>query len=41
VLDESITRETLGCVVKDERDLRHVSDELNAGHFAAMLSLVS
>jgi MoxR-like ATPase len=40
-LDESIARQTLGCVLKDERDLRHVNDELNAGHFAAMLSLVT
>ena len=40
-LDESITRQTLGCVVKDERDLRHVNEELDAGRFASMLSLVS
>ena len=40
-LDESIVRETLGCVVKDERDLRHLNDELDAGHLAAMLSLAS
>jgi MoxR-like ATPase len=38
-LDEELVRETLGCVVKDEGDLRHLGSELDAGKLAAMLSV--
>ena len=38
-LDEELVRETLGCVVKDESDLRHLGRELDAGKLAAMLSM--
>lgn len=38
-LDESLIRATLGCVLKDERDLRSVEGELAAGRLPAMLSV--
>ncbi len=38
-LDEEVVRETLGCFLKDERDLHKVRAELDAGRLPAMLSL--
>jgi MoxR-like ATPase len=38
-LDVAIVRETLGCIVKDEDDLRTMEQMLDAGRLAAMLSL--
>ncbi|MFN8580902.1 MAG: MoxR family ATPase [Gemmatimonadaceae bacterium] len=38
-LDADIVRETLGCVVKDEGDIRTVSHLLDEGRLAAMLSI--
>ena len=38
-LDEDIVRETLGCIVKDEGDLRAMEQTLDEGRLAAMLSL--
>ena len=38
-LDEDIVRETLGCIVKDEGDLRAMEQKLDEGRLAAMLSL--
>jgi len=37
-LDEELVRETLGCFLKDERDLRAVGAELDAGRLPAMMS---
>ena len=37
-LDEELVRETLGCFLKDEGDLRVVGAELDAGRLAAMAS---
>jgi MoxR-like ATPase len=38
-LDETLVRETLGCLLKDEGDLRAVERSLDEGKLAAMLSL--
>lgn len=38
-LDTDIVRETLGCIVKDEGDLRAMNAKLDEGRLAAMLSL--
>ncbi|HKT09768.1 MAG TPA: hypothetical protein VJR24_17835, partial [Gemmatimonadaceae bacterium] len=38
-LDEAIVRETLGCVLKDESDLRMVDSALDAGRLEAMTSV--
>ena len=38
-LDADVVRETLGCIVKDEGDLRAMEGTLDAGRLAAMLSL--
>lgn len=38
-LDDDIVRETLGCIVKDEGDLRAMEQKLDEGRLAAMLSL--
>ena len=38
-LDAELVRETLGCIVKDEGDLRAMEQTLDAGRLAAMLSL--
>lgn len=38
-LDESVVRETLGCLVKDAGDLRFVEHQLDDGRLPAMLSL--
>jgi MoxR-like ATPase len=35
-LDDEVVRETLGCFLKDESDLRVIEQELDAGHLAAM-----
>jgi MoxR-like ATPase len=35
-LDDEVVRETLGCFLKDESDLRTIEQELDAGHLAAM-----
>jgi MoxR-like ATPase len=37
-LDEELVRETLGCFLKDESDLRAVGAELEAGRLPAMMS---
>ena len=37
-LDEELVRETLGCFLKDEADLKHVSARLDAGELAALSS---
>lgn len=37
-LDEEVVRETLGCVLKDERDLRKVEADLDGGRLHALLS---
>jgi MoxR-like ATPase len=37
-LDEELVRETLGCFLKDESDLRAVGAELDAGRLPAMMS---
>ncbi|HEU4641573.1 MAG TPA: MoxR family ATPase [Gemmatimonadaceae bacterium] len=37
-LDEELVRETLGCFLKDESDLRAIEGELDAGHLASMLA---
>ncbi|HEX6966226.1 MAG TPA: MoxR family ATPase [Gemmatimonadaceae bacterium] len=39
-LDDEIVRETLGCVLKDEADLRTVGERIDAGQLAAMLAPV-
>jgi hypothetical protein len=38
-LDVAVVRETLGCIVKDEDDLRTMGQMLDEGRLAAMLSL--
>ena len=38
-LEESLVRETLGCIVKDRDDGERVRRELDGGHFAAMASI--
>ncbi len=38
-LDVAVVRETLGCIVKDEDDLRTMEQMLDEGRLAAMLSL--
>ena len=38
-LEESLVRETLGCIVKDRDDGDRVRRELDGGHFAAMASI--
>ena len=38
-LDEDIVRETLGCIVKDDGDLRTMEQALDEGRLAAMLSI--
>jgi hypothetical protein len=40
-LDEELVRETLGCFLKDEEDLRTVSARLDAGELAALSSPVA
>lgn len=40
-LDAAIVRETLGCVLKEESDVRKVEQELEAGHLESMLQAVS
>jgi len=35
-LDEELVRETLGCFLKDEEDLRTVTARLDAGELAAL-----
>jgi len=40
-LDEAVVRETLGCFIKDRGDADHLLGELDAGHFAAMASIVT
>jgi MoxR-like ATPase len=39
-LDEGLVRETMGCFLKDENDLRVLASELDAGHLPAMTSVV-
>ena len=33
-----LVRETLGCFLKDETDLRAVGEQIDSGHLAAMAS---
>ncbi len=40
-LDEAVVRETLGCFIKDRGDADRLLCELDAGHFAAMASIVA
>ena len=40
-LDEAVVRETLGCFIKDRGDADRLLGELDAGHFAAMASIVT
>src|SRR5688572_14321905 len=40
-LDAEVVRETLGCVLKDEADLKRVSGHLDDGKLAEMLGLVA
>lgn len=40
-LDAELVRETLGCVLKDEADLRHVGEALTEGKLAEMIGLVA
>jgi len=40
-LDEELVRETLGCFLKDEEDLRTVTARLDAGELAALSSPVA
>jgi hypothetical protein len=40
-LDEELVRETLGCFLKDEEDLRTVSARLDAGELPALASPVA
>jgi len=37
-LDDELVRETLGCFVKDEGDLRKFQAELDTGHLQGMIS---
>ena len=39
-LDETLVRETLGCLLKDRGDAEHLARELDAGGFAAMVSVL-
>ena len=39
-LDETLVRETLGCFLKDRGDAEHLARELDAGGFAAMVSVL-
>jgi len=40
-LDQEMVRETLGCVLKDEADLRRVAEQLDQGKLSEMIGLVA
>ena len=40
-LDEELVRETLGCFLKEEADLRTVETELARGRFAPLIEAVA